>query len=113
MARRQFHSDRVALGAALPPVRQHVRPPLQPDLTGQRLGDLLAHAGDLDIEGIEREQRPPPIGSNEQGRGVADEVVAADEIGAECSGILVSVLAAHGTAISAAATRRRSPIMML
>ena len=45
-------------------------------------------------------------------RGVAFEIVGAHQIGAEGRGILVRPRA-HGTAISAAATRRRSPIMML
>ena len=37
--------------------RQHVAPPLQADFAGQRLADLLADARDLDIEGIQRQQR--------------------------------------------------------
>jgi phytoene synthase len=36
---------------------QHVSPPLQPHLARQRLGDLLAHARYLDIEGVDRQQR--------------------------------------------------------
>jgi hypothetical protein len=39
--------------------------------------------------------------------------VRAHQIGAEGSGILRRRRPAHGTAISAAATRRRSPSMML
>ncbi len=35
------------------------------------------------------------------------------QLGAEAGGRLTVVRAVHGTAISAAATRRRSPIMML
>ena len=37
---------------------EDVAPPLQPDFARHRLARLLAHARDLDVEGIEREQRP-------------------------------------------------------
>jgi hypothetical protein len=89
---------------------EHVGPPLQADFAGQRLADLVAHATNLDVEGVQREQRAAGRSIDEQRRCVAVEIVAAHEVGAECG---VGGRGAHGTAISAAATRRRSPIMML
>ena len=41
------------------------------------------------------------------------KVMGTHQLGAETGGILARVGLAHGTAINAAATRRRSPIMML
>ena len=68
--------------------RQHVGPPLQPHLARQCLTDMEADPRNLDIEGIERQERPALVGGDEQRRGVADEVVAADEVGAKCGRIL-------------------------
>ena len=72
-----------------------------------------ANPRNLDIEGVERQQRPALVGRDEQRGGVADKIMGADQLGAESGGIVVAGNLAHGTAISAAATRRRSPIMML
>ena len=83
IARKQLGRDRIALDAAMASARQHVGPPLQADLAGQGLADLVADADDLDIEGIEREQRAALLRRHEQGRGIADEIVAAHEIGAK------------------------------
>src|SRR3954449_7504246 len=104
---------RIALGAAMNLARQHVGPPLQADFTGQGLTYLVADADDLDIEGIERQQRAALGSRREQGRGIARKIVAAHEVSTERSRIRRRRGATHGTAISAAATRRRSPIMML
>src|SRR5947209_1169615 len=92
---------------------EHVGPPLQADFARQGLAHLVADADDLDIEGVERQQRATLGSRCEQRRGITRKVVAANEIGAEGGGIGSRRGAVHGTAISAAATRRRSPIMML
>ncbi len=65
--KQQLRRDRIALDAAMGGAGQQVRPPLHPDLAGQRLGDLVANAGNLGIEGIEREQRAPFLRRHEQG----------------------------------------------
>ncbi len=106
----QLGSDRVALDAAMILAGQHVGPPLQPHFAGQRLADLVADARDLDVEGMDRQHRPAVHARQKQRRGVARKVVGAHEIGTESGGVLVGH---QGTAIRAAATRRRSPSMML
>ena len=53
----QFGGDRIALDAAMAGALQHVGPPLQPHFARQRLADLLAHPRNLDIEGVDRQQR--------------------------------------------------------
>src|SRR5437868_8514928 len=92
--------------------REHIGPPMQADFAGQRLAYLLAHPGNLGIESIQREQRATQIRWHKQRGSVADKIMGAHQIGAEAFGA-AGVRTAHGTAIKAAATRRRSPIMML
>ncbi len=92
---------------------EHVGPPLQAHFARQRLADLEAHPGNLDIESVDRQQRAALRRRHEQRGCVAREIVATNQLGTEAGGILVGRSLAHGTAISAAATRRRSPIMML
>src|SRR4029453_397064 len=56
------------MGRGFPPARaaQHIAPPLQPDLSRERLVSGLADAGDFQIERGERKQRGPiPGGSNQ------------------------------------------------
>src|SRR5262249_28918144 len=105
----QLGGNRIALDAAMACAQQHIRPPLQADLAGQGLADLLANAAHLGIEGIQRQQRAALLDRCKQGRGIASEIVVAHEVRTK----FTRVLDAHGTATSAAATRRRSPIMML
>ena len=110
----QLGGDRIAFGAAMGVAGEHVAPPLQPDFAGQGLRDLVAHPRDLDVESIEREQRAANIGGHENRRGIAGGIMTAHQIGAERGRVLVvGDRLGHGTAISAAATRRRSPSMML
>ena len=109
----KFSRNRIALDPAVTGAGQHVGPPLQPHLAGQRLAHLLAHAGNLNVESIDRQQRAPLLGRYEQRGCVTGKIVGAHQLGAEIGGRFVSVRAVHGTAINAAATRRRSPIMML
>ena len=109
----QLGRNRIALDAAMAGAREHVGPPLQAHFAGQRLAHLLAHAGNLDIEGIQCQQRAAQAGRHEQGGCVTGKIVGPHQLSAEFGGTLVAVCDAHGTAISAAATRRRSPIMML
>ena len=66
---------------------QHVGPPLQPHFARQRLADLLAHPGNLDIEGVERQQRAALRGRHEQRGCVAGKIMAAHQFGAEAGGI--------------------------
>src|SRR5262249_54548408 len=90
---------------------QKVTPPLQTNFTGERLTDLLADARDLEIERIHGQQRTPQSRCHEQRSGIALEIGTAHQSGAMNCSLLAG--AAHGTAIRPAATRRRSPIMML
>src|SRR4029450_2342080 len=55
---REFPSARAA---------QHIAPPLQPDLSRERLVSGLADAGDFQIERVERKQRGPMLGGSKQG----------------------------------------------
>ena len=106
--------------AAASPARSplmHIAPPLQADLARHRLARAVAHARDLGIEGIEREQRPALVGRREQRREEAILVGRADQ---RLAMTIVRVHRAQGsgaraqsTAISAAPTRRRSPNRML
>src|SRR3981081_1397284 len=109
----QFGRNRIALDTAMAYAREHVGPPLQAHFTRQRLAHLLAHTGNFEVEGIYRQQRSALSNRHEQRGCVAGKIVATHQLSAELSGVLVAVRAAHGTAISAAAMRRRSPIMML
>src|SRR5262249_1231783 len=59
----QRRRDRMALAAAL----ERVAPPLQPDLPRQRLVRPLAHAGDFQIERVERKKRVAMLGGSKQG----------------------------------------------
>src|SRR5271168_2509098 len=92
---------------------EHVLPPLQPDLARERLAHLGMDPTDLDIKGVQRQQRAPLRWRYEQRGSVACEVVSAHKLGTMASCAPVVRRSVHGTAISAAATRRRSPIMML
>ena len=85
----QFGRNRIALDAAVAGAGEHVGPPLQPHFAGQRLAHLLAHAGNLDIEGVERQQRAALLGRHEQRGGVAGKIVGAHQLGAEFGGRLV------------------------
>jgi hypothetical protein len=109
----QLGRDRIALDAAMAGAFQHVGPPLQPHFARQRLADLLAHARYLDIEGVDRQQRAALDLWQKQRRRIAGKVVRAHQVSAERGGLLRRRRPAHGTAINAAATRRRSPSMML
>ena len=109
----EFGRDRIALDTAMTLAGEHVRPPLQADFAGQRLAHLIADAGNLDVEGINRKQRAALAGGHEQGGRIARKIVAPHQLGAELGRLPAFVRGAHGTAISAAATRLRSPIMML
>ena len=84
----QFGRDRIALDAAMALACQEVGPPLQAHFPGQRLADLLTHPGNLDIEGIDRQQRAAFDRRHEQRGGVARKIMGAHQIGAECRGIL-------------------------
>src|SRR4029450_10125347 len=55
---REFPSARAA---------QHIAPPLQPDLSRERLVSGLADAGDFQIERVEGKQRGPMLGGSKQG----------------------------------------------
>ena len=92
---------------------QHVAPPLQADFAGHRLANVLAHMRNLGIEGKQSEQRASLSGRDEQCRRITLEVTQPDLVRAELRRNVRRRGLAHGTAISAAATRRRSPIMML
>ena len=92
---------------------QQVAPPLQPHLARQRLADLFPHPRNLDIEGVDRQQRAALRRRHEQRGGIAGKIMRPHQVGAVFGGGFVGFEAAHGTAINAAATRRRSPIMML
>src|SRR5947199_119808 len=105
----QFRGNWIAFDAAMADSFQHVGPPLQADFAGKRLADLVTDPRNLDVESVKREQRAAPLCIDEQSGGIAVEVVRAHELRTERR---IGVRA-HGTAISAAATRRRSPIMML
>ena len=110
----QFSSNRIGFRLAarsLPLAGQYIAPPLQADFAGQRLADMIAHMGDFGIERRQREPAAPHIRRDEQACGIGPKILRAHEIGAERSRIAAH--AAHGTAINAAATRRRSPSMML
>ncbi len=48
--------------------RKHLAPPLQPDFARHRLARQLAHARNLDVEGIERKQRAAMLCRREQRR---------------------------------------------
>ena len=63
-AQRRRHRMRPDLAAAL--AVEHIAPPLQPDLAGQRIANDLAHARDLQVEGIERKQRAAMLGRRKQ-----------------------------------------------
>ncbi len=56
------------MGRDFPPARvaQHIAPPLQPDLSRDRLVSDLAHAGDFQIERVEGKQRVPMLGGSKQ-----------------------------------------------
>ncbi len=58
---------------------QPLPPPLQPDLAEHRLGHGLAYAGDLVIEGVERQKRLAPAGRGEQRRLIPVAVGAASD----------------------------------
>jgi hypothetical protein len=74
---------------------------------------MVPHAGNLDVKGVDRQQRAPLRCRREQRGRIAGKIVAAHQAGAKFGSLPVLARVAHGTAISAAATRRRSPIMML
>ena len=104
---------RVAFDTAVTSTREHVGPPLQAHLAGKRLAHHLPYPRNLDIEGVDRQYPAALFSRQEQRGGVTAKIVAADQLRAMLGGLRAFVGAAHGTAISAAATRRRSPIMML
>ena len=79
----QFGRDRIALDPAMAGARQHVGPPLQAHFARQRLADLFAHPGNLDIEGVERQQRAALVRRHEQRGGVAGKIMGAHQVGAE------------------------------
>ena len=110
----QFGRDRIALDAAMARAFQHVGPPLQPHFARQRLADLLAHARYLDIEGVNRQQRAALdlLAGTASRRSGQNHACAPDRRRTQRN-LSTSLARAHGTAISAAATRRRSPSMML
>ena len=58
---------------------QGVAPPLQADLADDRLAHGLANAGDLEVEGIEREEMRPLVGRREEARPVAIRIGVAHE----------------------------------
>ncbi|OIQ70208.1 hypothetical protein GALL_481780 [mine drainage metagenome] len=110
---RAIRTDPAAFDAAMARPRQRVGPPLQAHFAGQWLTHLLVHTRNLDIEGIYRQQRAALRRRHEQRRCVADKIVRAYQLSAEAGRLPASGRIAHGTAISAAATRLLSPIMML
>ncbi len=110
----QFGGDRVAGLPAMGGAVEQIAPPLQPDVPDQWLAHQSWNPHDLDIERGQRQQRAARRGADEQGRGIAVEILVTDQGGAIARSILAwRGFAAHGTAINAAATRRPSPIMML
>ena len=72
--------DRVRRRLAGPLAVEHIAPPLQPDLARHRLAHAVAHAGDLGIEGVEREQRTALLGGRKQRREKAVLVGGADQV---------------------------------
>ena len=84
----QFGRDRIALDAAMA-----VRPPACRSTIAAAFRPAAAGSpgrarGNLDIEGVDRQQRAALAGRHEQRRGVAGKIVAAHQIGAEGGGIL-------------------------
>jgi len=59
---------------------------LQADLAGHRLADAVTNAGDLGIEGIQREQRPALVCWSEQRRQIPVLVGHPDEVFAMLEG---------------------------
>src|SRR5215831_5101220 len=57
------------VGRDLVPARtaQYVAPPLQPDFPRHGLANDLTHAGDFQVEGVERKQRVATLGGSKQG----------------------------------------------
>src|SRR5215211_2923579 len=57
------------MGRGFPSARaaQHIAPPLQPNLSRERLVSGLADASDFQIERVERKQRGPVLGGSKQG----------------------------------------------
>ena len=92
---------------------QGIAPPLQADFTGQRLVRNLADPRNLEVESVEREPIWPTIGRGEQGRHKTIPVGRPHQRLAMRVSVIAHILGAHGTAISNAATRRRSPSRML
>ena len=86
-AERQRH--RMLAQVAARRVLDDLAPPLQPDLAHHRLADGLAHLRDLDIEGIEREDRVARLRRREQGAEIAVVVVAPHLVGAVSRGLCV------------------------
>src|SRR6202040_2814979 len=62
----QSSSDRTGLRSAARLSGQHIAPPLQPDFSCQRGARSFPHAGDLEIEGVERKQPGAMLRRREQ-----------------------------------------------
>src|SRR5262249_5331132 len=69
------------VGRDLVPARtaQYVAPPLQPDFPRHGLANDLTHAGDFQVEGVERKQRVATLGGGKQGGEKAILVRRAEE----------------------------------
>ena len=79
----QFRRHRIALDTAMAGAGEHVGPPLQADFARQRLAHLVADAGNLDIEGIQREQAAAQRCRHEQRGGIAGKIMRPHQFGAE------------------------------
>src|SRR4051812_1188892 len=79
----QFRRDRIAFDAAMADAFQHVGPPLQTDFAWQRLAYLVTDPRNLDVEGIQSHYCAALSWLEEQGGGVAVEVVRAHDLGTE------------------------------
>jgi hypothetical protein len=111
----------MGLDVATRRIFQRLGPPLQADFAGHRVGDHVANAHDLDVEGIKGVEMRALVCWREQARKPAVAImlvyqcptifiVARERRDTSRLGPLPSH---HGAAINAAATRRFSPSRML
>jgi len=92
---------------------QAIMPPLQANFPRQRLVRNLTDARDLKVERIECEQMRPLLGRRKQRRDKPILVRCTHQRLAMRVVVLTPPRRVHGTPISKAATRRRSPSRML
>src|ERR1700733_626976 len=95
----QFGGNGIAFDTAMAMAGEHVAPPLQPYLAWKRLAHLGVDPADLNIEGIQRQQRPPLRRRHEQRGRVTAEVMRSNKLGTMAGRASVVCGSAHGTAI--------------